>query len=99
MYRRFLCMTLKVCIVCDKLIEKKDEQVDYDVIASLFKYDSSGDICGMVDKPKKVHFHKTCFKKYKNDEKKDHLYFTQEVGVKRIVIMNHRTNNLYTVHQ
>jgi len=85
-----------VCIVCDELIEKKDDQVDYDIIASFFKYDISGNIFGDVDKPTKVHFHKKCFKKYKKEEKKQPLHFTQTIGHKRIVLMNRKNHKVYT---
>ena len=67
-------MSYKVCIVCDEVIEPKNK-VDYDVLASLFKYDSGGDFCGEVQKPMKVYFHLKCFEKYKKDEKKTHLFF------------------------
>jgi len=88
-------MGLKVCIVCDEVIEPK-EQVDYDILASVFKYDSGGSIWGETDKPMKVFFHLKCFKKYKNDEKKTVLYFTQTVGAKRIIIMDQRTHKQYS---
>ena len=88
-------MGYKVCIVCDEVIESK-EQVDYDILASLFKYDSGGSICGETDKPMKVFFHLKCFKKYKNDEKKTEFYFTQVVGAKRIIMMDQKTNKQYS---
>lgn len=88
-------MVLKVCIVCDELIENKEDQVNYDVFASFHKYDRDGLICDMVDKRIIVSFHKKCFKKYKKDEEKFGLYFTQEVGAKRIVIKSHETGNVY----
>jgi len=51
-------MVLKVCIVCDELIENKEEQVDYDVFASFYKYDRSGSIYDQVDKHLVTSFHK-----------------------------------------
>lgn len=78
-------MAYKVCVSCNKIIQDKDK-VDYDVFASIFKYDSSGSIIGSTEKPMTVHFHKKCFDKYKKDEKKKSLYFTQETGSNRLVI-------------
>ena len=90
-------MVLKVCILCDELIEKKDDQVDYDILASFYKYDSGGDICGQSDKPTKVHFHKKCFKRYKKEEKKQRLYFSQEIGHKRIAILQSKDNKPFSL--
>ena len=87
-------MAYKVCIVCDEVIQPK-EHVDYDVIASFYKYDSGGQICGMTDKPTKVYFHLKCFKNYKKHEKKNDLTFTQAIGAKRIIIMDFKTNKQY----
>ena len=89
-------MVLKVCILCDELIENKDDQVDYDILASFYKYDNGG-ICGESDKPTKVHFHKKCFKRYKNEEKKQRLYFTQVVGGKRIAILQEKDNQPFSL--
>ena len=88
-------MGYKVCIVCDDVIKSKD-QVDYDILASLFKYDSGGSICGQTDKPMKVFFHLKCFKQYKKHAKKNDLIFTQTVGAKRIIIMDLETHKQYT---
>ena len=85
-------MVLKVCIVCDELIDNKDDQVDYGVFASFYKYDRYGSIFGQSDKHIVVSFHKKCFSKYKKAEKKQDLYFTQTVGAKRIVIMDMDTS-------
>ena len=90
-------MVLKVCILCDELIEKKVDQVNYDILASFYKYDSGGMICGQSDKPTKVHFHKKCFKMYKNEEKKQRLYFTQMVGGKRIAILQEKDNKPFSL--
>ena len=89
-------MVLKVCILCDELIEKKDDQVDYDILASFYKYDSEGGICGQSDKPTKIHFHKKCFKRFKEEEKKQRLYFTQIVGGKRIAILQEKDNKPFS---
>jgi len=88
-------MVFKVCIVCDELIEKKNDQVDYDVFASFYKYDRDGSIFGQSDKHLVTSFHKKCFLKYKRAEKKQDLYFTQTVGGKRIVIMDMKTRKTF----
>jgi len=90
-------MVLKVCILCDDLIENKDDQVDYDILASFYKYDSGGGICGQSDKPTKVHFHKKCFKRYKKEEKKQPLYFAQPINGKRITIFQENDNKSFSL--
>ena len=89
-------MVFKVCIVCDELIDNKDDQVDYDVFASFYKYDRDGSIFGQSDKHLVTSFHKKCFLKYKKAEKKQDLYFTQTTLRKRIVILDMKTREPFT---
>lgn len=84
-------MTYKVCIVCDEVIKPKD-QVDYDVLAEVFKRDNSGDIYGEVPKQTKVYFHLNCFERYKKDDTKHRLIFTELIGAKRIEIVDIGSN-------
>lgn len=89
-------MVFKVCILCDKVVQEKDK-VDYDVFASMFKYDCSGDIVGNYDKLVPVFFHLKCFNRFRKDERKKQLYFTQEVGSKRIVIKSGSEHKIYSM--
>lgn len=89
-------MTYKVCVLCDKVIQEKDK-VDYEIFASMFKYDSSGYIIGEYDKLVSVYFHLKCFNRFKKDEKKKELYFTQEVSSKRIVIKSQSEHKIYSM--
>ena len=79
-------MVFKVCIKCDEVIEKKDDQVDYDVLADFYKRDSDGMIYDQVPKPTTVYFHLKCFKEFKKQDKKKRLMFAEDIGKRRLTI-------------